>query len=343
MKDERQTINISSFSIIKIILVLLGFWFLYLIRDVLLILFVSLVIVTAFSLIINKWSKKMPRALAVSILYLIFLLFLAAIGFLIIPPLIKETAQLANNLPFYIEQIQPLYNSFRNSHSNWLPIIQRGLEGFSSQLSSISSGLFQTTLGIFGGLITIITILVLTFYFMLEEQGVKKFLISLMPVEHKEQIVHSLYKIGDKMGAWLRGQLILSLTIGLFSGVAMAIVGVPYALTLGVWAGFFEVIPYIGPIIGAVPAVLIALFISPVKALIVLIIYVVIQQLEAHILVPRIMQKAVGLSPVVVILALLIGGKLMGVVGAILAIPIAAILSVIANDWPQLKRGLMRD
>jgi predicted PurR-regulated permease PerM len=140
--------------------------------------------------------------------------------------------------------------------------------------------------------------------------------------------------ITHKMGSWLRGQLLLMLVVGVLVAIGMAILGVPYALLLGVWAGITEFFPAIGPILGGLPGVILAFTtLGLVKGIIALVIYIVIQQLENHILVPRIMGKALGLSPVVIILSLLIGGQLLGFIGLIVAIPIAAVVSVIWEVW----------
>ena len=136
------------------------------------------------------------------------------------------------------------------------------------------------------------------------------------------------------MGSWLRGQLLLMFIVGAVNGIGLAILGVPYAFLLGLWAGLTELFPYVGPVAGAIPGVFIAFTaLGPVKALIALIIYIVVQQLESNFLIPKIMGRALGLSPVAVIFALLIGGKLFGFIGLLLAIPVAAVLAVVYEEW----------
>ena len=144
-------------------------------------------------------------------------------------------------------------------------------------------------------------------------------------------------KLATKMGGWLRGQGILMLVIGILDGIVLVVAGVPYALTLAIWGAVTEIIPYIGPPLGAIPAVIIAFVDSPIKGLIVLIAYIVIQQIEAQFLAPKVLGKAVGLSPIIIIFALLIGAKLGGIIGMLLSVPAAAALSVIIQEWPTIR------
>ena len=334
MNSNKVKIEISTATILKIIGVFALVWFLYAIREIVVLFFVVLVIVAALGPLVDRMSKHIPRVLSVVILFLAFLGILTAIGFLIIPPIVNQIGQLANNLPFYIDKFGPILSNYQNSLGNY----QEGLLNISSQLSKFSSGLYTTTVGFISGLVGAITILILSFYMLLEQNALKHFLHQTLPLEHKEKIFDIFRKIGEKMGGWFRGQILLMIVIGALYGIALPIVGVPYALTLAVWGGLTEVIPYVGPWLGLVPALIIAFTVSPLTALIVLIIYLVIQQLESQFLAPKIMGKAVGLSPVIIILALLAGAKLMGVTGMIIAVPAAGAISVLIQEWLNLKK-----
>ena len=331
--ENRVKFEISTTSIVKIVLAVLLVWFLYLIRDILVLFFIVLVIVAALGSLVNRMSKYIPRVLAVVILTIIFLGILVAIGFLIVPPIITELKQLAINLPLIAERFGPLYHSLQNSISNY----QQDLFNVSSQLSKLSTGLYNTTLGFFSGIVAVVTILVLSFYMLLEQEALKNFINSTIPWTKKENAVELMHKIGQKMGNWLRGHVLLMFVVGVLDGVALVALGVPYALTLAVWGGLTELVPYVGPWLGLIPAFIIAFTASPLKGLLILIAYIVIQQLESQFLAPKILGKAVGLSPVIIILALLIGAKLMGILGVIIAVPVAAALSVLAQEWPEIK------
>ncbi|MBM2820902.1 MAG: hypothetical protein HW405_662 [Candidatus Berkelbacteria bacterium] len=334
--ENRVKFDISTTTILKIILAVLAVWFLFTIRDILVLLFFVLVIVAALGPLVDKMAKHIPRILAVIILSIIFLGILVAIGFLLIPPIIEQLSQLAINLPIITSKLGPIYQAIQQSIGNY----QEGLFNLSSQLGKFSTGIYSTTIGFISGVVAFLTILVLAFYMLLEQESIKHFLHQTIPGASKEKIFEIVKKIGQKMGNWLRGQFILMLAIGVLDGVALVALGVPYALTLAVWGGLTEVIPYIGPWLGLIPALLIALTISPLKALLVLIIYLVIQQLESQFLAPKILGKAVGLSPVIIILALLVGAKLDGILGMIIAVPVAAAISVIIQEWTEIKSML---
>lgn len=332
--ENRIKFDISTTTILKIIFAIFLVWFIYAVREVVLLFFIVIVIVTALNPLVNRMSKYIPRILSLIILSVILLGSLVGVGYLIIPPIVSQVSQLAINLPDLIGRIGPLYQTWQASISNYQEILIK----ISSQLGGVSSGIYSTTLGFFSGIVAIFTILVLSFYMLVEQNAIKHFIQQTIPLDHKEKILEVLHKIGDKMGGWLRGQFILMLVIGILDGIALLVLGVPYALTLAVWGGLTEVIPYVGPWLGLIPAAIIAFTISPIKGLFVLIAYIVIQQLEAQFLAPKIMGKAVGLSPVIIILSLLIGAKLMGILGVIVAIPAAAAIGVIIQEWPEIRK-----
>lgn len=331
--ENKVKIDISTATILKVAAIILGIWLLYAVRDVVILFFIVLVIVAALGPLVDRMSRYIPRVLSVIILSVIFLGILAAIGFLIVPPVVTEIKQIAINLPVIAAKFGPIYQKIQNSIGNY----QQGLFNVSSQIGKITGGLYSTTVGFISGLVGFLTILVLAFYMLIEQNAIKNFLNQSIPLEKKEKIVPVLKKIGEKMGSWLRGQFLLMVIIGILDGIALVSLGIPYALTLAVWGGLVEVIPYIGPWLGLIPALIIAFTISPLKGLLILIAYIVIQQLESSFLAPKIMGKAVGLSPVIIILSLLVGGQLFGLLGVIIAVPIAGALSVLIQDWPEIR------
>lgn len=328
------TIDISLRSILKVIGVLLALWFLYHTRDIVLLLFLVVIIVMALDPIVGRWQQRMPRAVAVGLLFVILIATITGMVSLLFPPLIGQIGDLASSLPSYAQQLESVSSSFRARAD--LDLTQRLLNGISEQLSNISRGFINTTLGILGGVFTFLTVMILSAYLLLEEKGIRNFFIALLPLTDKEHIIRAVNKVGDKLGAWLRGQLLLMIIIGISTMIWTSLLGLPYSLTLGLWAGLTEVIPYIGPILGGIPILLLAFVDSPLKALIALVLIVLTQQVESNFIVPKVMQRAVGLSPVIVIIALLIGGKLFGITGTILAVPLAATLYVILQEWPSL-------
>lgn len=331
-----QTINISTTTVIKVVLILLALVFLWVVRDVLLMLFVALILAALIDPFADWFERhKIPRSLAVLTTYIVLIVIVGLVLLLLIPPIIDELGNLGTNFGYYWDKLTiGLENIKGFTISQGVPTaFEKGVETLQGSLSGALSTVFGTVAGFFGGLAAMIIILVITFYMVAEEESVKKALKSVAPDKYQPFISQLLAKIKKKIGLWLRGQIILSITVGLFVYVALSIIGVEYALILAILAGLLEFIPYLGPVLATIPAVFLAFVQSPIKALIVLILYIVIQQLENNLLVPKIMQKTVGLNPIISITALLIGAKLAGLVGAILAIPVAVVISLI---WQEI-------
>lgn len=320
-----QRVDISYRTIIFVAVFILSLWLIYIIRDLLLILFVGLILMSALSPLINLFSKlKLPKALGIAITYIIIIAAISGLFALILPPLIEETGKLVSTLPPLLDKL------FTN-----ITIDKTVLQ---TQLTSFSKNIFSITLSIFDNLLTIIFLLVLTFYLLLERENLEERFAALF-IGRSERVKKLIVKIEEKLGGWLRGQLVLSLIIGILSYVGLTILGIPYALPLATVAGVMEVVPVIGPIVSAIPSVMIALTISPILSLGVAAMYFVIQQLENHLIVPQVMKRAVGLNPLVVILAIAVGSRLLGITGALLAVPIAVVLQIIVAEVIKGRKG----
>jgi len=323
-------IDISTRTIIKLFGFALLLWFLWAIRDILILLFVVLILVAAFSPTVDYLEKSgLPRLLAVILIYLVLLICLSFLVYLIVPPIVEQVNELTHNLPYYIDKTNVFYSQVKD----YLPQFQSGLQNLASALGRFTDNIWSAGLAVFGGIIAFVTVMVLTFYILLEKDGFDSVIVSLIPKEYKGKVLTILHKVGKKMGTWLRGQLLLCLIIAILDFVVFYILNLPFALVLAVLGGILEIIPTIGPILAAIPAIIMALTISPLTAIIVGLALLGIQQLESQILVPKIMGRAMGLSPVIVIIALLIGGKLFGIGGAILAVPAATVLIIIIKEW----------
>lgn len=328
---QHVRIDISVWTFIKLILVLLTFYLLFLIKDILALLFVVMILVATFSPVIESWSKKIGRWPAVLSVVLIFIAIVGFLVYLVVPPVLNQMAEFAQSLPYFLEKISYFKNHF--------PTLQNYLDSMSTSLSGYTGGVVSFTLGIFGGIVTIVSALVLFIYLLIDEKAMKQAVVSIFPITHRKQLTDVLKKVGNQVGNWFRGQLTLASIVALVYLIGLTIIGVPYAAMLAVLAGVLDFIPVIGPIIAGAVAAFIALADSPIKALIVIVLYIAVQQLENTILVPKVMQKAVGLSPVIILVALLIGAKLMGLIGAVLAVPVSASISVIIQEWPTIKRA----
>jgi len=334
MEEKKVIFEISVMSVVKVVALLFAFYVLYLVRDIVYLLIVVLIISTALEpLVARLATQKIPRALSIIVIYLFILIILSFLLYLIIPPMALQLKELALNVPYYSKRLSDF------TQNAGIQSLQNVLSQLSLTLSSYGGDAIGAVFSIFGGIFSAVTIFVLTFYFLVEENGVRHFLFNLVPVAKQERVAKIIKKVGIKFSHWIRGQLGLMLLMGIIDGILFYILGVPFALTLGVLAGLLEIIPIVGPILSGIVAVIIA-FIAGIafwKILLLVGLLILVQQLENQILVPKIMQKAVGLSPVVVIIALLIGGKLFGIGGAILAVPLAAGIQVVYQEYTEIK------
>ncbi len=342
---ETRKIDISSGVIWRIILIALLLWFLFFIRDILLLLILAIVVVSAALPLVDKMeSKKIPRALGTLGIFLGFILVVAFIFYLILPQLVDEFKQLGQTLPKYFEGINRFFENASQlaityNFSNLQDIIDRSSEALASSASSF----FSSTVGFLGGFLKIIIIFSLSFYMLVKRNGTQNFIKQVTPAKHQEYVTDLINRIQRKMGRWLVGQIaLIFIVFGLYY-LALTLLGVPFALALAIFGGLLEIIPYLGPIIAAIPAILLAFTVSPLTALLVAAAYFLIQQMENHLFTPLIMRKAVGLNPVIVILALLVGAKIAGILGVILAVPVTTAIGVFIKDLMEKKEAAEAD
>ncbi|MBI2411140.1 MAG: AI-2E family transporter [Candidatus Kerfeldbacteria bacterium] len=335
-------INVSSMTVLKVFGVMAGVFFLWSIRDVLGILFIAIVLASALDPWVDRLERyRIPRGVSILSMFFLFFFMFAFVFYLILPPIVEQMSDIASSLHAYMPQIEHFYQYVTQSNdASLIQEWQRNLSNVNSTLSNVTSSLFNTISSIFGKVATIIFVLVITFYMTIEEDGLKKFVRSIAPIQFQPYLVQKTNRIQTKMGAWLRGQLILMLIIGVFAFIGLFAVQVPYALVLACIAGLAEFIPFLGPLISAVPAVFFAYTDSPWKAIAVMIIYIVLQQIENHIIAPQVMKKAVGLNPIVVISVMLIGAKLAGIAGILLAVPATTIAWIFLEDIFEQKKEM---
>ncbi len=331
-------IKLDHWSVIKIILILGGFWVMYLIRDVILILLIAGLLAAIINPIVNYFErKKIPRWMGALFVYLGVLLILILIGLAVVPAVVEQTGLFVDQIPNFLKSI---FNKIQtniqpDSQSQIFEIINNWLG--KSSLGTLSVFSFLGTVA--GQIISILMSFVLAFYLSVRKECVRSFIHSVMPGKYREFLDKFIESIQREIGAWARGLLLLCLFVGVLAYSGLLILGVKFSLTLAVIAGFTEVIPYIGPWLGGIPAILIALTQSPTLALFVLILYAAIQQIENALISPYVMHRAVGLDPLAVILALLIGGKLAGPIGMILAVPAATMISILIRYYLKYREN----
>lgn len=338
---KSTVVEISSKTILRVLFIFLLLLFLYAIKNILAIVFVAFVLASALDPWIDSLqAKKIPRSVGILLMFIIGLGIFSFVISLLIPPISEQIQALSKNFPKYYEQTVSSFSSIRDTSEQYgFPqSAEQGISSLSSSLDNFTRGIFTTLASIFGGFVSFFGVLVLTFYMTVEEDGMKKFLRSIAPVKYQPYLIHKIHQIQYKLGQWLRGQIFLCIIIGILAYIGLLILGVHYALVLALLAGILEFIPVIGPILGAIPAIFLAFTQSPFKALLVLILYIVIQQLENQVIVPKVMQKSVGLNPIIIILSMLIGARLGGLFGVVLAVPAATILSIFFVDFFEDKK-----
>ena len=337
--NNSKVISISTATFFKALIIFLIIVFLYLIKEVIALIFISLVLASALDPWVDWFQKrKIPRGLAIVVIYLISLALISAAVILIVPPITKEVKQIASNFPVYYDKIFTSLDNFQLKGNPYAQSeLQKGLNALSSNLPNALTNLFSTIFSFFGGLVSFFLILVITFYFTVEEEGLKSFLKAICPSKYQPYLAQLIFRIQRKMGSWLRGQLVLSLIIFSMVFIGLSILGVPYALLLALIAGILEIIPFIGPTLAAIPGVFFAFLQSPLLGLLTLGLYLIIQQAENHLILPKVMSKSVGMNPLVVIVVMLVGAKLGGVVGALLAVPVATAGTVFLEDFLERR------
>jgi predicted PurR-regulated permease PerM len=331
--DDVKKIDISSGTIFRAILILIGFWFLYLVVDLLVMLFASVVVASAIMPVANFLSRyRIPRPLSVLLVYILVLLVFSGVVTLMIPPLTEQMTQLAQALPHLLMRLDAWGVLALVDSDAVVPSIQEALLGAGDNLANVGANVFRRTRTLFSGAFTLLFVFVIALYLVVDRDALKKPFRLVVPAEHLPYAEGIIDRAQRKIGRWAVAQLSLGVIIGIIVWAGLSLFGVPYSLVLGLLAGVFEMLPVIGPILAAIPAVAVGLSQSLVLGLGVLLFYVVVQQLENQLLIPVIMRKATGLNPLVTILAALLGARLGGVAGLILAVPAAVVLSAFFSD-----------
>lgn len=306
-----RKIEISHRTIIFTAFFVLLLWFVFQVRDIILMLFIALILMSALNPAVDRLEKwRLPRGLAILIIYLLSWAVVGLIFASVIPALVDQTGRLIHLLPSALAQVE-IFNVNQEAITRQLL----------AQIGSLPENLLKLTVGVFSNLLAVLTTLVVTFYLLLERKHLDKYLAFLFG-DNTAKAAKVINDIELRLGGWVRGELVLMLVVGIMTYIGLMILGIDIALPLAIIAGVLEIVPNIGPVISAVPAVLIALTVHPVTAVATAALYFLVQIIENNFLVPKVMQKAVGVNPLISILALLTGLRVAGPVGAILAIPI---------------------
>lgn len=346
---ESAAWRVVSRAILFTIAVLIGLWLLGQLTSVMVRIILAIILAAGMKPVVDRLTHRSlrrrgwwtpPRGMVVAMVYLVTIVLVVTAGGLILQVVVVEVQNLVNGVPIYAPRIVSYVNDL-------LDLIPGGremlagfdltaqLSGFVTRIFSVFSQalvVFQYALSLVSGLLDVLMILLLALYITTDGPMIAGYLREFLPQDRHRQASRITGRIFVRLGGWVSGQILLCLIIGFMSWVGLTLIGVPYAVVLALVAGIMEAVPNVGPIIAAVPAVIVAALYSPWKALLVALLYLLIQQLENYIIVPRVMSKAVELHPLAVLLALMIGGELMGILGAVLSVPVAAAISVIVDE-----------
>src|SRR3954464_2580276 len=308
-------------------------------RDALLLVYVSALIAMGLSPLVKLierprnqgTTRRVPRWLAILAIYAVLVAAVVFIGLLVIPPLVAQAASLWAKLPTEVKRFPTFL--IRHRLMTHRVTLEEAVQSAPTGAGGNAVGTVLIAISsVIGGIFGLITILILTFYLLIEAGTMFEYLVRFVPRGRRADLATALRQGVAKVSAWLRAQFILAGVMGTFAAIGLGLMGVPYFYVIALIAAIGETIPIVGPVIGGITAVAVAITVSPKLALMVGTYFLVLHQLEANVLVPKIMERSVGVSPVAVMVALLVGGALMGLAGAILAIPTAALLSVIIEE-----------
>lgn len=331
---------IVRYAVLSTVVAILLMWALYLVRSQILLIYVSALFAIGLAPLvrmIERWRlnpigrRRLPRPAAILLIYATVLGLLAGLGAAVVRPLIDQGRQLWTDLPTRLAWLQeklvewgvmPVGTSFTEL------LKQAPVSGSTDAVTTV----LLTIWGFIGGVFGLVTILLLTFYLLVDSERLFNLLVRLFPQSQRERVSKVGAQVSVKVSAWLGGQILLGFIIGITSAVGLALLGVPYFFVLALIAGVGEMIPMVGPLLAAVPTIAVAFTVSPTLGLATAGFCWAVQIVENNFLVPKVMSQQVGLSAITVIVALIIGSSLLGLAGALLAVPTAAILQVLFEE-----------
>lgn len=337
--DKRQ-ISISNETLLKITFIVIGLAFALFIRDIIVMFLAALILAVALDRPIDKLQdRKIPRPVAAIMVYIFIIIVFGAILYTILPTLAVEIKNITANYASYIDQIfypvETLNLQLFSDSFNFGESFERLAETVAESAEAILGAIFA----IFGGVLSFVIIFFIALFLNIQEKGVKKFLFYLAPEKHQEYVLGVFDKVQRQVGNWLWGRAASSVLVGIATFIGLQVLGMPFSLTLATVALLFNFIAFIGPVLAAIPAIFIALAESLWLAVGVVVLYVFINNiLEGFVFTPILMKRAVNLNPAVLVVLVLIGARLAGILGVIIAIPLAAIISVIIEEYLSKKK-----
>jgi predicted PurR-regulated permease PerM len=329
----------STSTVVRITLTVAGvgllLYGLYLIRSILVLVLVAAFLAVALDPVVRALGRlRLKRSRAVLVVLLGTLLFVAAFVASVTPPLVKQTERLATQIPKFAEDLSTHSKRFQELEKRY--DISMRLRSAVSNVPSIAGKSLGGALGVARSVgravFSVLTVMILTIYFLIDLPNLIAGAARLFPASRRDRLQHNAQIVFDRISGYMIGNIGVSIVAGVTSGIALALLGVPYALPLAMWVAIADLIPMVGAMLGAVPAVIVAFFSGAWTGIGTVAFFAVYQQVENYVVSPRVMKRAVDISPAAVVLAALIGGTLLGFVGALLAIPLAASIKVLTQE-----------
>ncbi|MDD5032845.1 MAG: AI-2E family transporter [Candidatus Pacebacteria bacterium] len=344
-QHKKNIVEISFGTIIKTAILVIAIAVLYYIRDIVAMILFAIVVASAVEPGAEWFEKrKIPRVFAVIFIYVAAFVVLGATFYLIVPNFISEISNFISSLPAFFQNptfLQKIISLAPSSSDGSLAsLFQEIFVQFQSQISKVASGFFKTTASVFGGAMSFVLLIVLSFYLSVQKDGLEDFLKIVTPIKYEDYILGLWQRSRTKIGLWMQGQILLGILVGVLVFLGLTILDVEYSLSFALFAAVFEIIPIFGPVLASIPPIAVAFLESPTLALEVAILFIIVQQFENHLIYPLVVKKIVGVPPTLVILALLVGGKLGGFLGILLAVPLATVLKEFFNDVAAKKHPI---
>lgn len=351
MSSSRLDVHINPSSVFKAALVLVGLYVAYLLRDIILVVIAAIVIASAIEPFTHWFVRhRVPRVVSVALVYFSIATLVFGAIYLVVPSLLLELSSFLSQVPEYAQMLDVDELAEQFSFIGNADVIQGISDTLSAgdlisglrSLIAIPGGVFQVVSAIFGGVFSFILVIVLSFYFSVQERGVENFIHVVAPAKQQAYAIDLWRRSQRKIGQWMQGQLLLMLLIGVLTFLGLTILGVKHALLFAVVAATFEIIPLFGPLLASIPPILVAFSDGGLSlALMVAGLFIIIQQFENNLIYPLVVNKVVGIPAMLVILALIIGGELGGFLGVLLSVPLAAACMELIGDMKERAGGHM--
>lgn len=355
--DYRKRINLSNKRLVIVLVILVSIYIINMalkefpfLSDIFITLMISIIIAYALNPIINKLEeRKISRFRGVIIVYLSILAIFLILAIKIIPNSGREIRRLVSNLPMYFEEISNFIDGFYTKYYSTLgglPPIFQGIETvvldnlikFEKLIGDYLSAFVATIIGVASKVVSIVLTPILVLYFLVDKEYFKDLLIKLIPSRFKEDTLYLAAIIDTSLRQFIKGRLIMSLYAGVMTTIMLLVFGIEFPFVIGFITGVADIIPYLGPLLGYIPAVFFAVIQSPIKAIWISIFWVLIQWTENNLVAPKIIGENMGMHPMVILLSIIIGGGVFGVLGMIISVPLVAIIKiVVVYLWDKRK------